>query len=503
MRRSTLSQSLRCIALILVIALFLPAFHGQNGAMRVVELEPESSSAQIAAARQALVEGRVIVRLSVRSLADAGRILNLQLPEASVSVTNSANQGTGSESPRRPVLRSVAVYFDARHVLHSVQLVAPASADRSLWTKLIDQWIERTRDSSLLPEDVPNQPTGAWTTLYTSTVISTTDHSNTEQDTLSVYRLDTKEPTDDYYLVYLIPQSQPKQPFAYCQGANFCDWHTIDRSFTMQVPNGSVLEHVPTNINGQTNVSYQFGGGLNTEGPGGNVGFSLSWSQPDVTTIDSTNAAEGIWEEKFNPFGVFGNPCFGPFLLPNPPLTSTDTFYSRLATIFRVPGGTQNVTIAVNDATKFCRVLGGSSTDETAHINWNIPLGPPVLAATPLSLTIPPGGTSSTLVSAYIPNSQQGLEWELSSNQAWLTVPSNGPYTGSQPVPISVAAGTPLGSQGAISLDTSDAFAAPSVLRGGHHRQCHRRTAQADQPCRGVADWRSRLRWNICGYNAL
>lgn len=466
MRQSTAVQYFRCIALILVSAFVLPALRAQNGTLPVVELEPESSSAQIAAARQALMAGRTIVRLSVRSLADAGRMLNLQLPEASVSVTNSANQGAESESARRSLLQSVAVYFDARHVLHSIQLLAPASADRSLWSKLIDQWIERNRDSSLHPEDVPNQPTGAWTTLYTSTVIATTDHANTEQDTLSVYRLNTNESANDYYLIYLIPQSQPKQPFGYCQGANFCDWHTVDRSFNMQVPNGIVVEHGPTNLNGQTNVSFNIGVGLDGDSPGGNVGFGLSWTQPDVTTIDSTNAPKAIWEEKFNPFGVFGNPCFGPFPGPNPPLTSTDTFYSRLAAILQISGGTQNVTVAVNDATKFCAALADSTTGETANVSWNLPLGPPVLAATPLSLTIPPGGTSSTLVSAYIPNSQQGLAWNLASNEAWLTVPSNGPFSGSQPVPISVAAGTQLGSQGTISVDTSSPDAAPSVISG-------------------------------------
>src|SRR5262249_1512452 len=161
-----------------------------------------------------------------------------------------------------------------------------------------------------------------------------------------------------------------------------------------------------------------------------------------------STADSASWDEAFNMSsgGSQCNPLGGG---NNVPGTSKGTFLSYQGAIYQVPAGTANVSFPLTTQAQFCfwqTDIPIGPQYETVSSQVTIALGPPVLQPNFMQLTIPAGGSSPLPVAAYIPDSNTQLQWTISSNQSWLTVPTNAPYSNSAIIPVQVAGGTPNGS---------------------------------------------------------
>ena len=470
------------LGVVLMLASYLvcgaAAAAGQRS-LEVIDLNSTSAADEASKARTAFAKGDAIVRMIGASPADFERLVGVRTGE--IKAFSDKTQKPGAASRRQLKIQAVAAYVDGKGILRSLLSFAP---DGDGWRKQMDEWVarEQSKAAGILQEgDSPEPPADAWTLLYTTT-IQTSDSAGSAQSTNAVYRLNTtsnnpKSPPNEVYMVYTIPQTTPdftkqlvQNPASNCDGISYCGWHTVERDF--QISNGAakLVDHGPTGTITESEAGFHVGLDVGPEGPGVSAGFSASWSTPSVTTTDKSNNQTGSWQETFS-FGISANRCVP--LLGTLPVVSSGTFLSRQAAIFEVPSGTVSISPAITQQSLFCSYIGGiweggqGSSYDWLTIQQSFPLGAPVLQALPTSLTVPSGGTAPLLVSAYIPGSDLGLPWEITSNQLWLTVPSKGPFTAGQVVPVTVASTTKDGTAGGtLSINTSPGFAAPSVATG-------------------------------------
>ncbi len=466
--------ALRAVLILLCCLLYASAASaaGQRK-LDVVDITSESSPEEAGKARTALAKGEAIVRMTNGSLADFKRVVGASFGDFKAFSESSRIQGTVPQKELK--LRGIAAYRDENGILRSV---ASFALDDKDWQTHLDKWVanEQSKAATGLVGD-PQPPSEAWTLLYTVT-LQAFESGGYEQSTDAVYRLNTISSASDYYLVSTIPETVPAYtprlvPAASdCDGISYCGWHTVERDFTISGTAPSTLnDHGPTGTISGSNVGFTVGGGVGPTGPNVSAGFSASWSQPDVTTLDESNGQTAKWKETF---AFNGDQCLP--VVNTISGVSKGTFQSRQAAIFQVPGGTGSLSPSINQQSLTCSYIGplwdvGGNNGEGSYYDWltiqqNFVLGPPVLLANPSSLSVPPGGTEQLLVSAYVPSSEQGVPWTITSNASWLKLPSAGPFTTNQIIPVSVDAGTALGSSGTISINTTPPFAAPSVIKG-------------------------------------
>ena len=452
--------------LMICLGFFCTFADAQNQTLDVIRLSNNPAADEVGNAKAAFQQGKAIVVLEGGDRTAASRLLGIDLPAMSPTSIQDKNPiPKGSVGAPEEVKRTAA-YLDTRKMLHSLQAFAAANAPDASWQKATEDWIKKQQgiaDGSIV--GAPQPPSGAWTTMLTTTVSSTGGYGNTEQTDISVYRLNTIDTANDYYMVYLIPESYPNYN-GFCDGIGDCGFHTFGRHFQLGLADAQLFEHGPGNVVNTTTVSFNFGGSVSSEGPGINTGLSVSWSQPDVTTNDRSNQSTGIWDEQF--VANYFNHCDPGTGTLNE--TSYGTFFSTQLAILKVPAGITDLHFPIEDEATYCETISPygipynvydyTQNDTTIH------LGAPVLTAAPSSLTVGAGQSQPLLVSAFIPFSTEGLSWKLSTNQSWLTVPGEGPYSGIQAIPVSVAPGTPNGTTGTIALDTYDPDATRSVVQG-------------------------------------
>jgi hypothetical protein len=151
------------------------------------------------------------------------------------------------------------------------------------------------------------------------------------------------------------------------------------------------------------------------------------------------------------------------------PPVSTGVFLSRQAGIFEVPVATTGLTLPVEFDSHFCFFnLGTGIYPQRSDIviQLELPLGPPVLQAYPIKITVPSGGTGTISVGSSIPGSDEGFSWTAVSNQLWATIDSSGPFSTGRLVPITIAPGTQDGLKAVLSINSDPKYAAPSVRSG-------------------------------------
>jgi hypothetical protein len=417
-------------------------------------------------AKAAFEQGNTIVLLDGGGRQEASRLLGVDLPAVHPVSKKDSRPITSATVGKREAAKAVAAYIDGSKTLHSLQVFAADGAPDKVWREGTDDWIAKQQalaDGAVT--DSPAPPAQAWTTLLETTFYSVDDAADGESTNLSIYRLNTLDAANDYYMVYMTPEALPNYDGT-CTGIGVCGSHTLSRHFQLSLDNAQLYEHDPPNEINVTNVGFNFGASVGIDGPGVSTGFSVSWDQPDVSTTDSSDTYTGIWQEQFvDDWFVHCDPPEGKLTA-----TSYGPFSSSQLAIFKVPAGTTNLQFPIQDQATFC-----NSTDPGGVIQYYynytqndtvVPLGPPVLSASPVNLTFPAGGSQPLLITALIPYSSQGFSWKLSSNQSWLTVPSDGPYSSTQVIPVSIAPGTPDGSQGTISLDSSEPDATRGVVQG-------------------------------------
>lgn len=453
--------------------------------LQVAEIRSTATSEEAGKARAAFRKGESIIRMTGGSAADFERLVGVRISDTRASSAQSQIRGTGPREEMK--LRGVAAYIDQKGIVRTLLSFAPGEAEGG---KQVDAWIARAQSmSSAASLGDPTPPSEAWTPLYSSTVL-VNDGQGSAQSTDSIFRLNVTNADSDYYLVYTVPEAMPDYtkdingPASVCDGLTFCGSHTIGRDFTISLTAGnsagSLIDHGPTGTISGSSVGFNIGASLSAQGPGISAGFSASWSQSSVSTVDQSTSETASWKENFD---FSGDPCLP--VVNTIPGVSSGTFLSRQGAIFQVPGGQSTFNVSITQNTQFCKyiawiydlgdgTLGKGPYHDTLTLQKSYLLGNPLLDAREKSMTIPAGGSQPLAVIAYIPNSDEGVTWKISSNTSWLTVPSSDCYSSSEVLSIGVTstinddgARSPAdGAQGTLSLDTCTPFGAPSVARG-------------------------------------
>ena len=416
----------RCLPLLAITLMARPLIGQFPKELQVVDITPNPDATTAGEAARAYDEGNIIRVLNATE-ADVIPLFGVTLGtfKAFQASGKALSPDTARSKPLK--LRAVAGYKDGRGVVHIVQSFAPddsADVKKSRWREHLDDWIrqEQAKAAQTTVED-PQPPEQAWTTLYETTIQATTNYQNFLQDTFGVYRLISTDQQNDYYMVFAAPEAKPD--FDSCNGYDYCGWHTHDRNFSIQPPQVILADHGPQGTQSGESASFNIGGQLSGEGPGVNASFTANWSQPDVTTTDTSNNTTASWQEAFHFNTIPCNPAFG-----NVPPESSNTFFSYQGAIYQVPAGTNTFNPTATATANFCRYTsfigpGGGFLFDTASFVFSLQLGPPQLYASPQNLMVPAGQSEPILVSSFIPDSPQGFAWQITSNQSWLSVPSN------------------------------------------------------------------------------
>ena len=187
----------------------------------------------------------------------------LGLSVGSSSVLERQRKTEKNDVPLRPdqettlALRGYAAYMKPNGQFRILRSFAPAketSTNFRKWRDHMDEWVQKEQATLIgAPGGVnPVFSQQAWTML-SSVTVQTTSYSggNFEQNTVEIYRLNAIESANDFYLVFEVPETKPNyspdQYGYFCDGFDYCSWHTISRDFTIQPPAGGILiDHGPT-----------------------------------------------------------------------------------------------------------------------------------------------------------------------------------------------------------------------------------------------------------------
>ncbi len=471
--------AIHCLLAILMAG--VAAFGQARESLQVIDLGGQTAPETLARAHAKLKAGTAILRVTSGDQGEMERLIGI--PLMSVNVKNATTKGASASSadlqrsPSLP-LRAAAAYKDEHGVMRSAVVFSsdpkPASVDGGRRDDPLNTWIEHEQARTTASETGggPEPPAEAWTSLYRTTLLSDDANSNRSQLTIGVFRLNSISKNSDFYMVATVPQNSPAWDGS-CRLGFDCGWHTLSRETRMgsltTVPDASpiLVDHGPTGTSTEKTTGFHIGGSLSKDGPGVDVGYSEDWSTDSLTTFDRSTETQGHWPEQFQFSG--DEPCHP---IGNLPPLSTGTSFSRQAGIFEVPSSTAEVVLPIEFDTDFCSTQNGADPfakhfiHSSTIMNIRASFGPPVLQATPPSITIPSGGAANILVDDYIPGSTEGFSWTVVSNQLWATVPSGGPFSTTRLLPITIAPGTQNGLQAVLSINSDPKYAAPSVRTG-------------------------------------
>lgn len=434
--------------------------------LRVIDLTPNPTSAELAAARRAYLRGQ-IVRMLGGTAATLQRLLGV-----SVSSARALDKPSAGQEAKPAQLQFVAVRATANGALHEFHGLTSAAGGNG--QEAFTNWLRRENQlararAALTAGSGPNPQ--AWTELQEITQ-TTESPSGRLSSRMTTYRLNDKNSSRDWYLLTHTPETKPN--VIECGGTDTsCGWIVSHRSFKIE-SNHPLYEHEPQNEITKTEASFDIGVGLGAEGPEADVGFGVSWEQGSVTTHDLSGDDEGVaqWTEDFQLRDIR-------FSVPD---TTKGLFASNQAVIYEVPEGTAEFKVKLSASVEWViqsiyntiTPLPDNSNSDTfgavyqSQMEVEIPIYAPVLSVSSDTLVIPPGGQGTFQVTAGIPKSRQGLSWKVNTNQSWLSVSSpDADFSGSEAITVTVAPGTSSGTPGGvITINTDPPFAAPSVVSG-------------------------------------
>ncbi len=359
-------------------------------------------------------------------------------------------------------LQAIAFRAAPNGALHSFQYYASALASSVSPTRAaLSDWETReVEDGNQLFGAGP--PSDAWTELQTYTSSGEDKHDNSASATYSIYRLNTNNTANDYYLYVQQPQEHPDFHATGCHYLEDCGWYTYTRSLLIGGI-GNLWEYKPTGTITSSTAGFSIGGGLSGDTPTGDASYSESWSQPSVTTTDETVVSQQVaqWMESFT---GQGNPAL------EPPDTSTGSFYSVQAAIFQMPSGIPSFAGPMFGALTTWEFVNSDTTQDFSSVKVGGQIGTvnaPVLTVSTNALRISTGdaGARTIQINAEIPDSTQGLNWAITNIPTWLNASvssGSGPAT----VTLTVVPDTPQGTVGTLNIDTNPSNGAPSVITG-------------------------------------
>ncbi len=429
------------------------------------------SAAATCQARLALRGHSVVTAIASKpGMARLGRVLGTALPEP--SATLSAHSSV--QSSVTTVFQGV--HLDLKGVTNVYQGLAAAGGETQAAAQL-NQWV--SAQTAMLTASAPSST--AWTPL-SSAVSAYTDYENSSfHFTMTDYRLNDINSGGDWYLFATQLQTAP----AY-QGCNYssCGPWTIYRNVRIPGPAPlSLADYGPTGTLTSSSEGYTVGASLSAGtdiGVGVSASYSQTWDQPSVVTGDDTSysTATAAWHENFGGPSYYWWPA-GPTA---PPGTSTGSFQSDQAAIFKAPEGTSSFSLTSDGYAEtqkdynghtcfafvfpyyypyYCYQSAYSGVDLSVKMN----VVPPSFSVSPAGLQLPRGSSGTFSIQAVVPDSGQGLAWDVTNIPSWLTITSlSGSGAGS--VTVTVARKTPIGSVAYLNFNTSPAFSAPSVEHG-------------------------------------
>lgn len=466
-----------------LLALVFSTFaHAQTGdSLRVFDIGADSTEMSIKQARRALKAGQVVRAVG----GDPGRLkkaFGLPLTDARPTEKQEfSGAGKKAINPEQrlskaggepTVLRVVAVRQNARGEVHQYlgYTSAKDSAPETSWVRQFDRWLQKEVETDEV--ETPQPPDDkAWTTLLKATTSTETYLGNQLQLTMTIYRLDELEAETDWYMVLTDTESIPNFTDYFdssspgvCNFFDQCDWHMYQRGVGIGLASGTLVDHGPTGTITTETAGFNIGGSLNPAGAGASASYSQSWSQPSITTLDLSTTTFGQWEETVG----YEDSNYDPYNHTEYEVGFA-TFVSYQGAIFSVTGGANAIAVQLAASATFLQyqdTVPIPPDSDVALISLTFETGPPVLAVGPTVLSIPAGGSGYFGVTAYIPNSLQGLSWNLSTNQQFVNGPFQSPFSSNGTVQINVEPGTPVGSIADINVDTDPPYGAPAVEGG-------------------------------------
>lgn len=416
----------------------------------------------ICQARLALQSRSVVTATGTKSsVPQLAGVLGVSLPEASIT---------------QPVQSAFfGAHVDSKGVLQVYEgfaapgMAAPAASQLNQWA---------STQTAAQATALAGQPAGsAWTPLAAAQMSYTDTQGSSVTFSMSDFRLNDINSGGDWYMFASQLQTVPN--YQGC-GFNTCGPYIINRHVNEPgVSPLSLSDYGKTStITGSTvgwTVGTSLSVGTSDVGVGVNSSYSQSWDQPSVVTTDTSSfsANRAGWSE------AFSGPDFSHY--PNavpPPVTATGTFVSEQASIFQVPEGTASATLTSDGGYETETDTWTSSTcgffftclNESSHyvgvqVSVRMTVQPPVLSANPSSLSLTGGSSGTINIQSLVPGSTQGLTWDITNIPSWLTVSQLSGST-SATVTVTVQLKTRAGSVAYLNINTSPAYAAPSVERG-------------------------------------
>src|SRR2546426_1228459 len=445
-------------------------------------------------ARQALQAHSVLTVVgSKEDVARLGQVLGIALPSVSVSqsvrvVQNSqsaqkpaAGAAGGALAPAAaPMSSSVTTAYLGAHLnnkdVMQVYEGFAAQGGEAQARARFNRWVTDQLAGPQSTAQAGSAPSNtAWTQLLSTSTSYTDSRGTTDYFAMTDYRLNDINSGGDWYL--FATQFQTAPAYQGCSYSNVCGPFTTQRN--MNIPGTSpraLSDYGPTGTITSSTAGWTVGGSLTAGtdvGAGVSASYSQSWDQPAVTTYDQSNYGSIFagWQENFT------GPDYGwwPISLNAPPGTSTGSFQSYQASIFRAPEGTSSFNQAAN-ASSTTRLDFGWHSCNLIYVCWyesfitvnlglGVPVHPPALSVSPSSLSLKPTTSGAFSIQALVPDSNQGLAWDITNIPSWLAV-SQLSGSGAASVTVTVARKTPIGSVAYLNVNTSPAFAAPNVELG-------------------------------------
>jgi hypothetical protein len=417
-------------------------------AATVVNLPAIPSAQQIADAKTALAHGSVIEMTNVSPAMFSG-YLNVALPKP--------KSGVGTR------LCVIAASQRANGAIHTYS--GPAAemrhgAAEAPCTTGLETWVNK---ESLLQSDAAAPTVEAWTELTVQT-FTATGKGGSMQETVGVYRCNSSNTLEDYYMVTkqadIIPDLETCKEAVSCGYYNSGRYLSIDTSIPYGTPGYSILDHGPTQVNKSTTAGFSVGGSITGTGGGVSAGYSQSWSQQDVTTTDLTNPLTSTlaqWSDSFRSSFSFGSP----------PAAVVKLWESDQAVIYNIPVGTSSFYVEINDSGTFAYNNGFETSDYTVPLGAAIEVSPPSLSVSPPVLRVFPGQTVSFDINALIPDGTgESLGWTISNIPNTMNLSATTGF-GPQTITFTVPATASRGTLATFSINTTQVSATPEVRLGG------------------------------------
>ncbi len=434
-------------------------------AARIAMVSAQPAGQELVDAKKALENGDVVAMQNVKPEVFSG------LFNAGLATSRKASDKGGSYCV-------IGAAYDQRHILHTYRgsLVKAGSSDSDCMLRF-QKWVDtlntlRPGTEAALAAAVGDAPgvgpsSDAWTALIVDTESDTDTSGDELQVTYSIYRANSTFASTDWYVI--VQETTTSPHFDNCGEFSPCGWYNTSATYQISATDLSgnvfpLFDHGPLQNNGSSTTSFSVGGGIS--GLGGEISgsFGESYSQQDVTTVDTTSISKNIasWENDFKDPGDWTH--YG-----DPPPAVKGPWTSVQSAIFSVPVGTSAFNIQIDDQANYIYNALTKLEHKNTEVVDTITVYPPSLSASPSSLRLAPGQSANLNVSAIIQGFGAGqLSWTITNHDTNNNIniaPPNG--AGTQNVTISVPNTAPTtGPTIYLDLDTAQSYASAQTKNG-------------------------------------